>query len=207
MMQHLNVNRPLLLSVVCVGIAAVVLFVPLPGLLAAMFTGGLGQDGAASDMQAHLADHETDLETYRQRFDGRSLFSRPPAPPLKVVQKIEPTEDKIELPKPDPIVPLLYAGPHVIGIIGDQVWFKDDLRLRVGEEGSGVTVLASNPPWTVRLAHEGGEYDVPVFKNYQMEFSSNVLVDSPTPGVIVAGATDGATKAAGEDQGQSSEDG
>lgn len=206
MMQHLNVNRPLLLSVVCAGIAAVVLFVPMPGLLAAMFTSGLGPAGADSDMQAFLADHETDLETYRQRFDGRSLFSRPPAPLVKVVQRIEPTEDIPEPPKPKPIVPMLYAGPRVIGIIGDQVWFKDDLRLRVGEEGSGVTVLASNPPWTVKLSHEGGEYDVPVFNNYQMEFSSNAVVTTPTPGVVVAGPTDGPAKADDESKGQSSDD-
>ncbi len=206
MMQNLQVNRPLLLSVVCVGIAAVVLFVPLPGLLAAMFTTSLGPEDAGQNMQQYLAAHVTDLETYRQRFDGRSLFSRPPAPPIDA-PPVKRTKKEPEAPPPEPIVPLLYAGPNVIGIIGDQVWFRGDLKLRVGEEGSGVKVLASDPPWTVKLAHGGGEYDVPIFKDYQTEFSSDSLADRPTPGVVVAETTDGGVKAAGEDNGQSSEDG
>ena len=206
MMQNLHVNRPLLLSVVCVGIAAIVLLVPLPGLVAAMFTTSLGQEGAGDNMLAYLATHETDLETYRQRFDGRSLFSRPPAPPIAAPPP-PPTVEIPDAPKPEPTAPRLYAGPSVIGIIGDQVWFKDDLKLRVGEEGNGVKVLASDPPWTVRLAHGGGEYDVPIFKDYQTEFSSGSLADEPTPGVVVAETTDGSVQAAGEDNGQSSEDG
>ena len=206
MMQNLKVNRPLLASVVCVGIAGIVLFVPLPGLLAAIFTTSIGQEDAGQNMQAYLATHKTDLESYRQRFEGRSLFFRPPAP-LKPAPKPTIVEKEPDRPPPEPIVPRLYAGPNVIAIIGDQVWFRDDLKLRVGEEGNGVKVLASNPPWTVRLAHAGGEYDVPIFEDYQTKFTSNSLVDLPTPGVIVADSADGPVKAAGENKREPSEDG
>ena len=115
MMQNLHVNRPLLLSVVCVGIAAIVLLVPLPGLVAAMFTTSLGQEGAGDNMPAYLATHETDLKTYRQRFDGRSLFSRPPAPPIAAPPPL-PTVEIPDAPKPDPARPagrpVACAGAH-----------------------------------------------------------------------------------------------
>ncbi len=204
-MQNLNVNRPLLVSVVCVGIAGIVLFVPLPGLLATIFTTSIGEEDAGQNMQAYLAAHKTDLESYRQRFEGRSLFFRPPAP-LPPAPPPTPVEVP-DLPQPGLIVPPIYAGPNVIAIIGDQVWFRDDLKLRVGEEERGVKVLASNPPWTVRLAYRGGEYDVPIFEDYQTKFSSNSLIDRPTPGVIVAESADGPVRTAGEEKSQSSEDG
>ncbi len=78
---------------------------------------------------------------------------------------------------------------------------------RVGEEGDGVKVLASNPPWTVKLAYAGGEYDVPVFKDYQTTFSSNSLTERPTPGIVFAETADRAAKAPGQVERQPSDDG
>ena len=199
MMQNLHFTRPLLLSTVGLVVAGIVLVTPLPGLLAAMFTTSIGQDSAGENMQAYLAAHDRDLATYRERFEGRSLFFRPPAPAVKPAPKPR-SENKPEAPPPPPPIPMSYGGPVVIAVIGDQVWFKskDNLRLRVGEEGAGVKVLASNPPWTVKLGYAGGEYDVPVFKNYQTEFSSNSLTERPTPGIVFADTADRPVKAPGQ---------
>lgn len=192
MMQNLHLSRPLLLSIVGLVVAGIVLVVPLPGLLAAMFTTSIGQDSAGENMQAYLAAHDRDLATYRERFEGRSLFFRPPAPAVKPPPYKQALEEKPAEPLPPPPIPMTYGGPVVIAVIGDEVWFKskDNLRLRVGEEGAGVKVLASNPPWTVNLAYAGGEYDVPVFKDYQTEFSSNSLTERPTPGIVFADTAD-----------------
>ncbi|MEE8153641.1 MAG: hypothetical protein V3T53_01630 [Phycisphaerales bacterium] len=206
-MQHLHLSRPLLLSTVGLVIAGIVLVVPLPGLLAAMFTPNIGQDSAGENIQAYLAAHDRDLTTYRERFEGRSLFFRPRAPlrpaPRTTVQK-EP--DTAPLPPP---IPTIYGGPAVIAVIGDQVWFKgkDNLKLRVGEEGSGVMVLATNPPWFVKLAYAGGEYDVPIFKEYQTEFSSNPLTERPTPGIVFADTSDRPVKVPGQVERKPSGDG
>ena len=208
MMQNLHFTRPLLLSTVGLVVAGIVLVTPLPGLLAAMFTTSIGQDSAGENMQAYLAAHDRDLATYRERFEGRSLFFRPPAPAVKPAPKPR-SENKPEAPPPPPPIPMSYGGPVVIAVIGDQVWFKskDNLRLRVGEEGAGVKVLASNPPWTVKLAYAGGEYDVPVFKNYQTTFSSNSLTERPTPGIVFADTADRPVKAPGQVGRQPSDDG
>ncbi len=119
------------------------------------------------------------------------------------------TAKKPDLPTPPPPSPMTYGGPAVIAVIGDQVWFKskDNLKLRVGEEGAGVKVLASNPPWTVKLAYAGGEYDVAIFKDYQTEFSSNSLTERPTPGIVFADTADRAVKAPGQVGRQPSDDG
>lgn len=208
MMQNLHLSRPLLLSTVGLVVAGIVLVVPLPGLLEAMFTTSIGQDSAGENMQAYLAAHDRDLATYRERFEGRSLFFRPPAPAVKPA--LEPrSEKKPDPPPPPPLIPMTYGGPVVIAVIGDQVWFKskDNLKLRVGEEGAGVKVLASNPPWTVKLAYAGGEYDVPVFKDYQTEFSSNSLTERPTPGIVFADTADRPVQAPGQVGRQPSDDG
>ncbi len=207
MMQNLHLSRPLLLSTVGLVVAGIVLVAPLPGLLAAMFTTTIGQDRVGENMQAYLTAHDRDLATYRERFEGRSLFFRPRAPlrpaPRKTVQK---KPDTAPLP---PSIPTTYGGPAVIAVIGDQVWFKgkDNLKLRVGEEGSGVMVLATNPPWFVKLAYAGGEYDVPIFKEYQTEFSSNPLTERPTPGIVFADTADRAIKSPGQVGRQPSDDG
>ncbi len=208
MMQHLHLRRPLLLSTVGLVVAGIVLVVPLPGLLAAMFTTSIGHDRAGENMQAYLAAHETNLATYRERFEGRSLFFRPPAPVVRLASTETSKKEPDAAPLPPP-VPTTYGGPVVIAVIGDQVWFKskDNLKLRVGEEGSGVKVLASNPPWTVKLAYAGGEYDVPVFKDYQTKFSSNPLTERPTPGIVFANTADRAVKVPGQVGRERSDDG
>ncbi len=208
MMKYLHLSRPLLLSTAGLVVAGIVLVVPLPGLLAAMFTTSIGDDSASENMQAYLVAHDRDLATYRERFEGRSLFFRPPAPAVKPAPKPR-SENKTEAPPTPPPIPMTYGGPAVIAVIGDQVWFKskDNLKLRVGEEGAGVKVLASNPPWTVKLAYAGGEYDVPVFKDYQTTFSSNSLTERPTPGIVFADTADRAVKTPGQVGRQPSDDG
>ena len=66
------------------------------------------------------------------------MFFRPPAP-----ARAEPKQESVKEPDgppPPPTIPKTYGGPAVIAAIGDQVWFKgkDRLKLRVGEERSGV---------------------------------------------------------------------
>ena len=209
MMQNLHLSRPLVLSTVGLIVAGIVLVLPLPGLLAAMFTTSIGQDSAGENMQAYLVAHDRDLATYRERFEGRSLFFRPPAPARPAPTKQTSEKEPDVLPPRPPLIPMTYGGPAVIAVFGDQVWFKskDDLKLRVGEEGDGVKVLASNPPWTVKLAYAGGEYDVPVFKDYQTEFSSNSLTERPTPGIVFADPADRPVKASGQVGRQPSDDG
>lgn len=49
--------------------------------------------------------------------------------------------------------------------MGNVVFFETASpdRLRVGEEGGGVSVISTSPPWRVRLGWSGGEYDIDIW--------------------------------------------
>ena len=173
-MRRISVNTPLLLSVASGLLAAAVTAAHLPALLGALFTPRLEQDPTRDRLAEYLIDHEADLLTYENRFNGRSLFVRPKPPP-RIVPIVEaPKDEPQEIDPPPPPPPANYTGPRVLAVLGDEVWFQtkwrngpwegESLRLRVGQEGEGVKVIATDPPWTVRLGHAGDEYDVPLLE-------------------------------------------
>lgn len=115
--------------------------------------------------------YATQLTTNHDRVAGRSPFFTPaapppPAPPPRVVEETE--EDPGPPPPPPP--PARYGGPDMIAMMGDVVWFANDKRLRVGEEDSGVTVVATNPPWKATLLWRGIEFEVPLFERTTDQF-------------------------------------
>ena len=106
-----------------------------------------------------------------KRFDGRSAFFMPPAPGRKPPKPVKPPEPpKPPPPPPPPSAPREYTGPKPVGAIGNLVFFADSSQIKVGEERGGVKVLASAAPWSVKLAHAGGEYDVPLWSKGKEEF-------------------------------------
>ena len=70
--------------------------------------------------------------------------------------------------------------------MGNEVYFHDGLRIKLGEEKQGVCVLAVDAPWTVNVAYAGGEYELTVFKqiHYGIE-EPTATRDAPTPGLLV----------------------
>ncbi|MCA9285709.1 MAG: hypothetical protein KDA22_10860, partial [Phycisphaerales bacterium] len=153
-------------SLAAIAIGAVVLGASSRSFLGAVISGG------ADEADPRLVDplvekHAEATELALKRFNGRSAFflpppPRPPTPPKPVLPPPPPPEPPkdVEPPKPPP-PPASYTGPKVpCGIMNDTVLFVDGKHLKVGEEDSGVKVLGVSPPWNVRLAHKGGEYDV-----------------------------------------------
>ncbi len=132
-----------------------------------MLTPGLQDDPTRARLAEYLVEHETGLGAYRERVEGRSLFFKPkpyprkqdPAP--KVVDR-----GPVEPPLPPKPVgpPKVYPGPSILFVLGDEVWFHNGMHVSVGEESDGVTVIASDAPWSVTLGHDGGEYDIDLFK-------------------------------------------
>ena len=161
------------------------------GLLGSVFT-----FGSASDPSEGLADslkrHEQLSLVDAKRFNGRSAFFAPAAPVRKPPKPVKPVEQpKPPPPPPPPAAPREYAGPKPIGAVGSLVFFADNSQIRVGEEKAGVKVLATEAPWSVKLAHGGGEYDVPLWTKGKEEFFNGdwASLKAPVPGIETVGTT------------------
>ena len=156
------------------------------GLASSLLTFGGGSDPSSSLSDA-LKRHEQLADASAKRFNGRSAFFMPPAPVRKAPKPVKPAEPPPPPPPPPPpSAPRVYAGPKPVGAIGDLIFFADQSQIRVGEERGGVKVLASSAPWSVRLAHAGGEYDVELWTKGKESFFNNSdwrNTRSSTPGV------------------------
>lgn len=162
------------------------------GLLGSLFTFGSGSDPSSS-LTDPLKRHEQLADASAKRFNGRSAFFMPSPPVRKPPKPTKPPEPPPPPPPPPPpSAPREYAGPKPVGAIGDLIFFADQTQLRVGEERGGVKVLASAAPWTVRLAHGGGEYDVELWaKGGKESFFNNSdwrNARTSTPGVDPVGS-------------------
>ncbi len=165
-MKKITFNTPLMSSIAALSIAFIVLVAQLPALVAAVLTPSLEGDPTGERLVEYLERHHEDVAVYTARFNGRSLFFKPKAPPpppkARVVDRTREEEPPPPLPPSGP--PKSYPGPSILFVLGDEVWFHTGLRLSVGEEQDGVKVISSDPPWTVRLGHSGGEYDIELFR-------------------------------------------
>ena len=204
-------NQLVIANVATLLVALVILAVQLPAVLEAAFGPGLGTDEPREVVTQLIKVHDEEMERYQERFNGRSFFFMPPRklPPRKLlpVVKVAPDEPP-ETPAASPPSPV-YTGPSVIGILGDEVWFRaprpgeGGLRIRVGEEPQeGITVLATNPPWSVTLAYQRGEYDIDVWKTDFPSIERSAPPRQPIPGLVDATPpTPPATESEADDDG------
>ena len=176
-----SLSGSLVTSIIALVLLSVTVLASLPSVLAAAFGGGAGEKDPSDTIAALIDEHEALMATYQERFNGRSVFFRPPAPapPKREVRVRE--EPKHEVPKPEPPPPgpppppATYQGPAVSIVLGDKVLFKGPGGrsggnwISVGEEVNGLKVLETNAPRSVRVSYQRGEYEVPVF-NWDMPF-------------------------------------
>ena len=186
----------------CVGAAATLVLAgyalwTASGLLGSIFTFGSSSD-PSEGLSDSLKRHEQLAAVDAKRFNGRSAFFAPAAPVRKAPKPVKPPEPpKPPPPPPPPSAPREYAGPKPIGAVGSLVFFADNSQIRVGEEKGGVKVLSSEAPWSVKLAHSGGEYDVPLWTKGKEEFFNGdwSSLKSPVPGIEPAGSGKSGTSA------------
>jgi hypothetical protein len=169
MLQRYSLNGPLGASLAAIALALAFLIPALFSMLTAFVGPSSAGNTTPSDVVASfMKDHETVMQTARDRWNGRSVFFRPTAPPSQ-----RPAE-QIVIARPQQLLdepPPKYTGPTPDAVVGNEVWFKPaatdefPLRIAVGEEKEGIRVLAMTPPYVVRLGHRGREHDVPIFKD------------------------------------------
>lgn len=162
-------SGPMVTAVVTIGIAVVVLLSQFPSILRAMVRPGAGE--VEADLVESLLVRHTELSDLSvRRFEGRSAFFVPRPPPPPRVEPPPPPPPPPPTapppPPPPPPPPAIYGGPKPRSLIGDIVFFEAGSgveRVRVGEQYGAIRVLGVSPPWTVRVAWSGGEYDVPLW--------------------------------------------
>jgi hypothetical protein len=113
-------------------------------------------------------DRGAAFESYAATIGGRSLFWRPSAPGQGVATQV------IEEEAPEEAAGGEYAGPTIVAVVLDTVWFEDGERVKVGEKGgNGIEVVSVDPPWEARLRHRGDEHVVAFFGRDRLIFTQD----------------------------------
>jgi len=189
-MQRPQFNTPLVWSLLFVIVAVLAILMMLPPLAKAAFSGESGATQIQEQLAKLMTEHDNSLQTYRDRFNGRSVFFEPKAPASPRRETIETTRTTAPPPPPPPAPsgPPPYSGPTMKGMIGEQILFPNDLRVSVGEEKDGLRVLSTDPPWTAKVEYGGWEYDLELFPrtSEEMFFKRSPLLSSSVPGLIEA---------------------
>ena len=164
-MTRLPFNIPLVASIVAIAFASLVMAAQVAELAGAVLTPRPREDPIRARIDTYIAEHADAMNTYRGRFDGRSLFFKPKRPPTPRIEPVIVERPVAPAPLPAPkVLPINYTGPSVSFVVGNEVWFHDGVHASVGEVVNGVTIIASDPPWTVTLGYGGGEYPIKLFE-------------------------------------------
>lgn len=162
----LRVGTPVLVSAAAVGVSAVVLAFGIGGITNTLLLPSV--DATEADPVTTLATKSSeDIERSRKRFDNRSMYSLPPAPPRRTpIVKREDPKPPPAIDTGPPPVPATYTGPQPSSIIGQWVIFAsltdENKSIKVGETKAGITVLAIDAPYSVKLGYQRGEFNVPL---------------------------------------------
>lgn len=114
-----------------------------------------------AEINGEIEAHAAALDRYRRMIDGRSFYVKPPRPVRRPTRPILPTVP--DEPEERDETPTRYGGPEIIALVGDSVWFDNDVRLAVGEQDGDLEVVAVRAPWHATLRWKGGEFVEPLF--------------------------------------------
>lgn len=157
----------LVVSLGALVLGGAVIAASLPGLSTAALV-PRADDGRTDGLAALLDEHDVASDIAVDRFRGRSLFYPPPPPPRPAPPRPPaPPPPPVAAPSgppPTPPPPASYQGRKPSFIVGQTIYFDQGLKISVGEELDGIRVISVNPPWSARLGHQRGEYEVPIFE-------------------------------------------
>lgn len=184
---RVGMNGPLALSLIVLAITCIFVLSSAAALFTSAFGRGIGDADPDAELGRLVAKHEEAMKTWQARFDGRSVFFKPPAPPPPPRKDLPIEKPPEVVVDPTPVIDPVYRGPSIAFAVGESVYFSPMtanerfLKVRVGEEKSGLKVISCNLPWSVKVGYKGGEYDVPLFN----KIDENLFVSSPTKPVIL----------------------
>lgn len=193
MRQYLGINGPAGISLTAIALVIIVLGLQVPSLLGAILSFGKDDDIVARQMEAYVAKHDRVMQTYEDRFVGRSLFDTPRPTPVITM----PTTPVRRDPKPKPTPPApkpVEPPPSPIAIFGNEVWFKpirageSILIVGLNEEKEQLKVLEIDPPMAVKVSYMGNEHDLTLFGEYKE--AGNIFTEPEPPDTKIPGEID-----------------
>ncbi len=124
----------------------------------------------AEDVRKQATQHDAQFEGFLKLIDARTVFVVPAAPDSKVAV----TEEDPNKPPP---LPTTYAGPSIVAMVNDEVWFQGGKRLKIGAPAEdGLEIVRTDAPWDAVVRWKGVEFTVPLFKRDTVVF--------PEPGTV-----------------------
>lgn len=192
----LRLSVPVVVSTVALGLSTYVLAKGLGEVAGSLFARSV--DETSADPLAALAKDSNDfLEQSRKRFDGRSIYSLPPAPVRKpvVTERPKPVEPPKDPGPPPP--PAVYSGPSPTSVFGDIVNFGQ-LRVKLGETTDGIKVTAIQAPYSITVEHMRGTYTVPLFGRPDDRLLKPTSVSGMSSGIRPGGEGSADGKPAGD---------
>jgi hypothetical protein len=131
----------------------------------------------ARDPNAAVKKFELAMEDQTARIEGRSLFAIPPEP--KIAEHDGPKATT-------------YSGPALIAYVNNTAWFSDGQKLSPeAPKSKSLELVRANPPWSVRVRWEGGEFDVELFKRIPITSLNEPLRGGSSlipPGMLTPGS-------------------
>ena len=123
---------------------------------------------------AMMSRHQKLLARYQEEWGSRALFGKLPRVTTMVVipPELQPesTPSRVVNRHTDQ-----YTGPNLIALVGAKAWFKPPvtaghaLRLSVGQELAGVTLLSVDAPWTARVRYQDREWTLTLFDEHRVD--------------------------------------
>lgn len=123
---------------------------------ALMPSAGVGDVQKAVEEQAQR--YAAAFEPHMAQINGRQLFLMPAPAPEADLEPVD--EEPVET---EPRVPTVYAGPSVVAMINDAVWFSNGTRIAKGEKDGDLKVLEIDAPWSAQVEWRGSEFTVRLF--------------------------------------------
>lgn len=168
-----------LLALVALSVTlAWMLYTLVPLLLAPLSTPGAAPQAVP---EATLVKSEAAAQKLLADASAR-VIARAPFGQVRVADRPAPSK---------PTTPTKYAGPNIVGMVDQAVWFADGKRLKPGESaGESLSVVAIDAPWSAKLRWMGGEFTVPLFDRSPISLSQpmSVWLGPPPPPTIAAPA-------------------
>lgn len=172
---HARSSRLGVVAVAVLGATLIVLLLQALPLLRLPGSSAQPEAPRALDPQKAAEKFDQSITSYLAQFEGRSPFYLP----LKNPKIEEPVEDV----RP---VATRYAGPRIVAMINNAVWFANGERVEVGKTDSRgeIKVLSINAPWSAKLRWQGGEFTVDFFQRSplltgNMEAWRSISIDEP----------------------------
>ena len=209
-MNNKSLIGPLGISLIAIIVVAIALIVHLPPLVAAMIKPTANQADHHERVKLLVDRHAAETALFRDRFEGRSPFFIPDAPPPLPPEPTEPPPTPVQVDKgPHPN----YGGSiqNPTAILGDTVFFKDGSdvkRMKPGEVQQGVRLVEIKPPYTVVVAwtapstptarYEEGTYELQLMQSTLERDGGPISLTPPDAANLPRGITE--AEAAEEDR-------